>query len=112
MEAIFVMPQVVNPRRELTTAGYGFAARARRRNRHLRTACAVGCSKPSGPKEVFCREMRNAKGLRASDLRPKAVEVVLLIVAIFFLTLAVMQLAKGPIPDNPTMPGPSNSSVF
>jgi hypothetical protein len=37
------------------------------------------------------------------------VDVVLLIVAIVFLTLALMQLAKGQIPDNPTMPGPTNS---
>jgi hypothetical protein len=56
--------------------------------------------------------MRNAKGLHASDLRPKAVNVVLLIAAIFFLTLALMQLAKGLIPDSPSMPGPTNSSVF
>jgi hypothetical protein len=55
--------------------------------------------------------MTNTKGLRASDLRPRAVNVVLLIAAIFFLTLALMQLAKGQIPDNPPMPGPQPSTA-
>lgn len=56
--------------------------------------------------------MTNAKRLRASDLRPKVVNVVLLIAAVFFLTLALMQLAKGQIPDNPPMPGPQPSSAI
>jgi hypothetical protein len=56
--------------------------------------------------------MTNAKKLRASDLRPKVVNVVLLIGAVFFLTLALMQLAKGQIPDNPPMPGPQPSTAI
>ena len=71
----------------------------------------VGSSSRPAPR-TCSTEMRNAKRLHASDLRPKAVNVVLLIAAIFFLTLALMQLAKGLIPDSPSMPGPTNSSVF
>jgi hypothetical protein len=36
----------------------------------------------------------------------------LLLIAIFFLTLALVQLPKGPMPDSPGMPGPTNSSVW
>jgi hypothetical protein len=49
--------------------------------------------------------------LRAFDLRPKAVEVLLLIAAIVFLTLALMQLAKGPMPDSPSIPPADNNSA-
>jgi hypothetical protein len=56
--------------------------------------------------------MTNAKRLRASDLKPKVMNVVLLIAAVFFLTLALMQLAKGQMPDNPAIPGPQPSTAI
>jgi hypothetical protein len=50
--------------------------------------------------------------VRPTDLKPRFVDVLLLGAAILFLTLALMQLAKGPLPDNPAMPPPSNSAVW
>lgn len=56
--------------------------------------------------------MTSMKRLRAYARRPTAVEALLLLLAIFFLTLALMQLPKGPMPDSPGMPGPSNSALW
>ena len=51
----------------------------------------------------------NTKGLRR--YQPTVLDVLLVVAAIFFLTLALMQLPKGPMPDNPSLPPPQPSSA-
>lgn len=58
------------------------------------------------------RHEADAADARRRDPKTLAVPVLAMIIAIVFLSLAVMQLAKGPMPDSPGLSGPTNSSVF